>query len=128
MMLESRESVEKWLQDYNVKDFTIDRDLNVDVYGDVNIKSRGLIEIPIRFRFVSGSFVCGFNKLTSLIGCPVDVGGNFICKENLLVSLDGCPVSVGGDFKCIRNELTNLNGCPISVGGNSVNPDLVLRG
>ena len=109
-----RTGVENWLDLYGVKNYTINEDLSVDVAGDVNIKSRGLIEIPIRFRFVSGSFVCGFNKLTSLIGCPVSVGG-FFCNNNKLTSLEGSPVEVGGYFGCDRNKITSLEYCSIVV-------------
>lgn len=66
---------------------------------------------------VGGNFDCGFNDLTSLEGCPKEVGGNFDCRFNNLTSLEGCPEKVGGSFKCYTNKLTSLEGCPEKIGG-----------
>jgi hypothetical protein len=55
--------------------------------------------------------------LTSLKGCPKEVGDTFNCSENLLTSLEGCPIKVGGSFYCNVNLLTSLEGCPIKVDG-----------
>ena len=56
--------------------------------------------------------------MTSLEGCPSQVGGNFNCNNNRLTSLEGCPSQIGGDFYCSSNKLTSLEGCPSQVGGN----------
>ncbi len=68
---------------------------------------------------VTGNFYCEGNELTSLKGCPSEVGGNFRCDDNNdLTSLEGCPKKVGGDFDCSRDKLTSLKGCPSEVGGD----------
>ena len=113
-----REGVEVWLKEYGIKNYTINEDLSVDVNGVVNLVSVGLVELPIRFGIVSGSFYCTDNpKLSVLLGCPIKVGGNFYCNDNKLTNLVGCPSEVGGNFYCYNNELTSLNGCPIGVIG-----------
>ena len=112
-----RLEVEKWLIRYKIEGYTINEDLSVDVTGNVNLSSKDLIDIPVRFRNVSGDFFCGDNRLESLIGCPSSVGGDFSCFWNKLVSLEGCPIKVGGNFFCDNNNITSLDGCPVSIGG-----------
>ena len=57
----NRDSVEAWLKEYGVENYTINEDLSVDVDGD---------------------FYCNANNLTSLEGCPSSVGGGFNCGNN----------------------------------------------
>jgi len=102
---------------YRIQNYTINPDESIDVDGDVNLSSRGLKRIPLKFRNVRGYFYCNYNQLTSLEGCPQSVGGAFSCSGNQLTSLEGCPQSVGGDFLCYENQLTSLEGCPQNVGG-----------
>ena len=101
----NRDSVEAWLKEYGVENYTINEDLSVDVDGDVNLWSKDLLEIPIKFGRVSGYFSCSSNHLSSLVGCPISVGGDFYGYSNCLTILEGCPESVGGDFDCKMNDL-----------------------
>jgi len=105
------ENIEK----YRINNYTFNDDLSIDVDGDVNLDSRELTKIPIKFRNVSGDFSCYSNKLTSLEGCPITVGGVFYCSLNSLTSLEGSPKTVGGDFNCSFNKLTSLLGCPETI-------------
>ena len=102
-----KNSVEDWLKTYGVENYTINKDLSVDVIGDVNLWSKGLLEIPVKFESVSGDFSCNNNRLSTLLGCPDSVGRNFFCNDNCLVSLIGCPEFVGGDFYCMFNSLND---------------------
>jgi len=108
----------KEIEIYNIKDYTFNDDLSIDVNGNVDLSYRGLTKIPIVFRNVSGYFLCYSNNLTSLEGCPETVGGSFHCSYNKLTSLEGSPKKVGGDFNCVFNNLTSLEGCPETVGGD----------
>ena len=111
---EIREICEK----YNIENYTINSDGSIDVDGDVDLSWRGTLErLPLIFNKVKGGFYCNVNKLTSLKGCPKEVGDTFNCSENLLTSLEGCPIKVGGSFYCNVNKLTSLKGCPIKVDG-----------
>ena len=77
-------------------------------------------KLAVKFGKVSRNFICAYcENLTSLEGCPREVGGNFNCYycENL-TSLKGCPEEVGGSFDCNNCEnLKSLEGCPKEVGG-----------
>jgi hypothetical protein len=107
--------IREWLDYINVYDYDI-CDGVVHVVGDVDIS--GLDSIPVQFGYVSGDFDCYGNKLTSLEGCPSEVGGSFDCSNNNLKSLKGCPSEVGGHFYCSYNNLKSLKGCPSEVGGH----------
>ena len=73
-MLDNRIEIEAWLKEYKVIKYTINEDLSVDVDGNVSLSKLYIVELPVKFRNVSGDFWCNNNKLTSLIGCPVSVG------------------------------------------------------
>ena len=104
--------------EYNITNYTINRDGSIDVDGDVNLSYMELTEIPLKFNKVRGCFYCYGNKLTSLEGSPERVGGNFSCYNNQLTSLIGSPKEVGGYFSCSNNnQLTSLEGSPKEVGG-----------
>ena len=92
----------------------IHEDGSVDVNGNIKIHEDDLVngKLPIKFGYVSGNFYCSYRKLTSLEGCPQDVGRHFNCCWNQLTSLEGCPKGVGGDFYCNNNRLASLEGCP----------------
>ncbi len=104
---------------YNIRNYTINPDVSIDVDGNVWLSDRSLTELPLKFNKVYGSFDCSWNKLTSLDGCPNYVGDNFNCSDNELTNLIGGPKEVGGDFYCSRNKLTSLIGCPKEVGGRN---------
>ena len=89
----------------------------IDVDGNVYISFKGLIELPLRFNKVNGSFDCSDNKLTTLKGSPRWVGGSFYCNYNQLTSLEFGPDYVGLWFNCEYNDLT-ANYCITEIGGN----------
>lgn len=68
-----------------------------EVDGDVNFSDRGLWEIPVRFKSVSGNFNINSNYIESLYGCPEYVDGNFDCSNNNLVSLKYFPLMIKGN-------------------------------
>lgn len=106
------------LDSLGIKNYKINADLTVDVAGDVDLSGKGLIEIPLKFGVVTGSFYCNSNKLTSLEGAPKEVGEEFYCDNNKLTSLEGAPKKVGRDFYCGFNKLTSLAGAPEKIGGD----------
>ena len=112
-----RNEIEKWLKEYDIKNYTINDDFTIYVNGNVNLFRRDLVEFPdyIQFEIVKGNFNCGSNKLTSLRGCPREVGRIFYCDINKLTSLEGAPKEVGENFYCSYNQLTSLEGAPKRV-------------
>ena len=103
---------------YGIRKYKINEDGSIDVSGDVNLSYKGLSELPLKFRNITGDFYCNSNQLISLEGSPQSVGGYFECNNNQLTSLEGCTQTVGGDFYCYKNQLISLEGCPKSVGGD----------
>lgn len=98
--------ITSWLLTNGVKNFLIDDDLTISVFGDVDLSRREMDEIPsyINFKTVKGSFDCSENSLTSLRGCPSVVASNFYCFHNQLTSLLHAPREVGGKFFCHGNK------------------------
>jgi hypothetical protein len=101
---------------YNIENYTINTDGSIDVADDVMLSEYDLDTLPLKFNKVSGSFYCNKNNLTSLEGCPKEVGLHFNCMNNSITSLIGCPTIVNGFFMCKSNHLTSLEGCPITIG------------
>ncbi|CAK1332462.1 Internalin-J precursor [Burkholderia pseudomallei] len=114
--LNTKEEIEQWLDKMEIKNYSINDDLTVDVDGSVDLFGRKLTDIPVQFNHVSMDFHCNNNQLASLRGAPQTVGKCFDCSENQLTSLEGCPQTVRGFFFCSNNQLTTLEGCPQIVG------------
>ena len=137
--------IENWLKEYNIKNYTINDDLTIDVKGCVDLKGYPEEELPeyIQFRTISDYFkIRNCPKLKSLKGCPQKVYNAFYCYncENLeslkycpqringyfdcsgcskLKSLDGGPQYIGAQFNCDKcNNLTSLKGAPQEVGSS----------
>ena len=114
--VKSKEEVEKILKELGIRNYTINDDLTVDVDGNVDITKKELSKIPVNFNKVSGDFMCYYNKLISLKGCPIEVGGDFNCHTNQLTTLEGGPKIVKGDnYYCKSNKLMSLKGAPEEV-------------
>ncbi len=98
----TREYIENFMRALNIDPdyYTINKNLIVDVDGDVDLSNKNLTSIPIQFGKVTGDFYCSGNKLTSLRGSPYTIRGDFSCSNNKLTTLEGAPQSVGGDFQC----------------------------
>ena len=75
----------------------------IDVYQEVILMQKPLIEIPFQFNIVHGYFNCSTNKLQTLKNAPREVRGGFSCKYNNLTSLEFCPKFVQGVFYCHNN-------------------------
>jgi hypothetical protein len=122
---EEKDRIDTFCSEYRIRNYIINADGSIDVDGDVDIQSKGLLSIHLNFNTVSGDFNCAFNKLISLEGAPNNVGGDFHCGWNQITSLEGCPKVVGVDFNCRDNKLKSLKGCPIEVDDfNCVNNKL----
>ncbi len=97
-------------KEYNITNYTINRDGSIDVDGNVDLSYMELTEIPLKFNRVSGNFWINDNNMTSLEGCPKEVGKWFSCSNNNLTSLERSPIELGGSFWCNGNKLTSLEG------------------
>ena len=85
----SEQDIHKICEKYNIKNYIINPDGSIDVEGDVFISNKNLDKLPLKFNYVSGVFVCSYNKLTSLEGSPKEVGIKLYCTGNPLTTLNG---------------------------------------
>jgi hypothetical protein len=132
----NKRQIKSWLDRYFVTNYTINKDLTVDVNGNVDLYSlymekfpfEFLEKFPFQFGKVTGHFNCSNNKLTSLINCPYYVGGFFSCSNNKLTSLQHCPRYVGNYFSCTHNPLTSCKELlEIHIGGDIYGFDIITR-
>jgi hypothetical protein len=114
----TREEVIEVCRKYDIRNYSINDDLSIDISGGVFLDRKKLEYLPVRFNYVSGDFTCCGNGLRSLEGCPQTVDSHFYCYDNELKTLEGSPLTVGGDFSCSWNDLKTLKGCPSVVNGN----------
>ena len=108
-----------WL--YGIKNYTINSDGSVDVYGNVNLYEKKLWNIPLQFNKVNGWFNCANNKLTSLKGSPKEVYDKFDCNHNELTSLQYAPKIIRGKFDCCSNKIKTFEYFPSYVEDFSCN-------
>lgn len=109
--------IEEWLDYHDIKNYSISSNLNVKVYGSVNLKSKISEQVlPVVFESINGYFDISENNLESLEGCPEIVQKDFNCSNNNLASLFGAPHTVG-DFNCAKNRLKDLSYSPKKVEG-----------
>jgi hypothetical protein len=110
-----KNKIEKWLKEMNINNYTLNKDLSIDVNGEVNLESKFKGNLPeyISFRKITnGFFACSNTHMTSLRGCPekIDKGstsyhGNFQCSNNNIKSLEYAPKYVSGFFKMEGNSV-----------------------
>lgn len=102
--------IKAWLDSMGVRGYIINDDLTVDVNGNVHLDNKELTLIPIQFGKVRKSFNCSNNPLTSLKGCPNQVG-DFFCQYTDIKNLNYCPIYVDGDFFCHGTKLEEIGHC-----------------
>ncbi|MDP3987250.1 MAG: hypothetical protein Q8P81_03435 [Nanoarchaeota archaeon] len=90
--------------------------------GNLELQSLNLSKLPKIFD-VAGYMDIADNLLTSLEGCPKEVGGWFSCSYNHLKTLEGGPEIVGkgsryADYNCNFNDLVSLKGAPKIIHNN----------
>ena len=116
----TRKQIDRICKEYNIQNYTINDDLSIDVYTNVNLSILGLKELPLNFNVVFGYFNCNMNNLTTLKGSPKICHESFYCSQNNLTSLKYLPENIAGYLDLSYNELTNLYGI------NKVNGLIIL--
>jgi hypothetical protein len=138
-----RSQIEKWLDEHEIKNYTINKDLTIDLtnctflylqddekylpdyiqfnncYDSFSISGKNLKSLRGCPKVISfpGGFSCnGCESLTSLEGCPKDVYFFMCVGCKKIKSLEGCPKYSPHNFNCSDCEsLTSLKGCPEDV-------------
>lgn len=115
--MQNIKDIEEWLNYHDIKNYSISGNLQIKVYGSVNL-SKKLSEkkLPVVFESINGYFDISENNLESLEGCPEIIQKDFNCSNNNLSTLFGAPHTVG-DFDCSRNRLKDLSYSPKKVEG-----------
>ncbi len=115
--MQTIKDVEKWLDNHDIKSYSISGNLHVNVNGNVDLKNRIDEDfLPVKFEKINGYFDISNNKLESLEGCPKEVQKDFDCSNNNITSLFGAPHSVG-DFDCSHNNISSLSYSPKEIDG-----------
>jgi hypothetical protein len=101
-----RKLIEDWLKKYDITKYEIDEYFEINVFQDVNLFNKKIGNFPeyIQFNYVNGYFNVQCNQMKRLRGCPRKCNG-FGCSSNLLTSLEGCPDDIGEHqiFYCYDN-------------------------
>lgn len=108
---------EKMLKKVVKGNYKINSDGTIDADA-VEIEGLGVVSIFNeigQFNKIKQHFKCGYNKLTSLKGCPEEVGADFDCSGNQLISLEDSPTKVGGSYNCSSNKIKSLKGSPAEI-------------
>lgn len=113
--LTHRDEIKNWLLKMNIKYFSIDDNLIVNVNGSVDLSEKKLAFLPVQFGEVKGQFNISENRLQSLEGAPQIVTSDYYCSNNKLKSLKGVPSIIQGEFFCDNNQLTTLEFSPHTV-------------
>lgn len=103
-----------------IRNYKINPDFSIDVDDQVILAHKELTKIPVKFRHVSGSFMCQHNKLKSLENAPESVGKDFICSHNKLKSLKFGPKAVLGDYNCGSNKIESFKDGPDFIKGHFI--------
>ena len=126
--------IRDWLREYNIKNYTLNNDLTIDVDDNVIIQfDDTFIQFPeyIQFNKVNGDFILeSLFNLRTLKGCPKIV--TRICEISnctKLKNLDGCPENCY-TLNCYDNNnlktLTNMSNYDIKNYFNSIPVDRLL--
>jgi len=103
MKYTNREDIKAFCDKYAIKNYTITKELFVDVDGDVYLNNKNLTELPFEFGKIKGTFDCSGNELKTLEGAPYRVGlnkspksvGKYNANGNLLLF----DFDIDGDIK-----------------------------
>jgi hypothetical protein len=126
-MYKTKEAIQAWLNHMNIKNYTINDDLTVDVNDWVDLSKRKLTEIPVQFGTVIGCFSVWDNDLTSLKGCPFKVTESFNCSKNKLTSLEYCPQEVGHVLGFDDNLIFSVEYAPKVIGTLSLHDEITNK-
>jgi hypothetical protein len=92
--------------EYRIENYQIIDDGSISIRGSVDLERNlgDLKKLPLTFNEVRRYFDCSRNNLTTLEGCPDDIGTWFSCSRNKLTSLKHSPKIVRDDFYCYENH------------------------
>jgi hypothetical protein len=98
--------IKKWLKQYGITDYKINKNFSINVVNGVDLRNRNLYKLPdyIQFNRVGNFFDVFNNHLTTMRGFPRIIHGS--------------PNNYRGNFWCSYNNLTSLKYFPKIIEGN----------
>ena len=117
-LFESFEDIKEICRKYSITNYTINQDGSIDVNEYVDLCSKKLTKLPLKFNKVNGCVYYHANRLKSLEGSPVEINGNFYCSNNELTSFEYAPKIIRGSFDCDCNNIKTFEYFPSYVKGN----------
>jgi len=101
------EMIEKMCKNHNVVEYSINPDMSIDIYQNLQIPyNRNLTSLPnFNINTVHENASVRKNMLTNLINSPNSVCGNFWADYNMLTSIEGMPKFIGGNLHIEYNQL-----------------------
>jgi hypothetical protein len=112
-----RRLIEMWLQTWNIKNYTINKDLTIDVNDTVIMEYQQIEKLPyyIQFGIIKGNFFCNYRGLITFKGMPHTIKGIFGCAGNKIKTLKYMPKKIekslfidGNLIKFTENEIRSL--------------------
>lgn len=108
-VLSGKAEITSWLRRMGIRRFEIVGS-TVSVDGDVDLSSKGLHYLPVKFGKVRGTFDCSHNYLTTMKGFPAHVRSDLDCSNNEIESLDADAIKCDGNVLLGRNDISSLIG------------------
>ena len=111
-----RLQIKDWLEknEASKAKFTINDDYTIDI-DNFWYKGKGNFPDYIQFNKCRQDFIVTNCQMTTLRGCPKEVGESFKCEFNSLKTMKYCPEKIGKDLRCDWSLLKSLKGCPEHV-------------
>ena len=102
-----RRLIEMWLQTWNIKNYTINKDLTIDVNDTVNMVYQQIEKLPyyIQFGIIKGSFFCNNCGLITFKGMPHTIKGILGCAGNKIKTLKYMPKEIERSLFIDRNPI-----------------------
>ena len=129
--MDMRSKIEAWLEEYGIKNYTINDDLTIDYHPEVlrgskdkfyavNLKGYKEPELPpyIQFGEVGGTFLISHSHITSLRGFPKKCLRLCLYRCRNITSLKGCQDVVEDIDVSYCTSLTSLEGLPEKITGS----------
>lgn len=106
--------IHKLCKYYKIKNYTINKDLSIDVEGKVILKEKKLEYLPLNFNFINGDFIINDNNLKSLKGSPNKINGTFrISNNNTEIDSFEYTKVIDEDLLCTNCGIRTLKNFPI---------------
>ena len=117
-----QQRIQKWLDDHDVTNYTINQDNTVDVAGDLNLNGLRFKKLPVTFNKVDGSIYLVSSLLETLEGLPATVPGDLHLNATKLQTTKGMPSQIDGSLDISESVFPTFVGSGLKI----IEADLIL--